>query len=862
MKGKRLLAAFSLAAAFVVGLTGCSSSSEHQQETVRQEYIENDNENGKENGEKGEDARQSQNVAETAGLDGITSFDIKAKYGTADSIEIAPFYNVQQDTAFLFHFNSSVNPVSAITVHTDAKCQQDSMVYQINDGYHTDDGMDVVVKPGEPVLNAGKEKLENYNWGYAPIYYLCIRYDLESEKVQKLENPVIVPFTVKAKVSTPNVSSCVNTQGQFEIQWDKVTDAVSYNIYEASGTKEISETEGLCRAECAYIGDHLNLLASVDAEQNSFCDFHCDGTGNTLVLENGYVSQENFYDVGTYYVTAVDKDGNESLFSFPAEGKQFKANLPKSFDNQSVFQMSDGAATVLPESVPVKMADGSSVSFPISYRKLSMENGCASYEYAIAGTMLKGLIKYMAEDGQYKDEILSSLKLETAAYQMNNTIRIIPENTINTSQSGYAVLCTVSDYPKNGSKAEYSQDIYYKRADMEAARVVRDGKYPEGAEPLGIFTNGQDETISRKDMECSSTSSFGGVPENKNNDCYETEFMIFADSAEEEYLAICMSDAAEEISLADFPKLQNMEYLSDVVYKVIYQNPYIMGVDSFGYDADAGVLYVTYTEEKKIIKEKQNKVKAEAESIISQITDKEMSDEDKVFAVWNYLEASTVYNHAACEAAAANGFKDMAGYNDSFTVYGIICEKTGVCQSYMYAVKLLCQMAGVECRSLTGYIQNNLPHGWNAVMLDGQWYWLDATNAEQNSGVPYFIYQTSSEFAADSWNYVLNDEYALDNELAFAETENMDKDWYAAKGLFAENHQEILDIIRDKIAECNGTLYIKCTFIPSVNDTEFVKGIGQALADCGYSDSEISNTRFGNAGQVMVIDMTGVEVGK
>ena len=109
----------------------------------------------------------------------VTVSDLKQKYGVENRQEYKPFYNVEQGTQFTFHFNSQVEPCRAITVHTDSKCEESSTVYQINDGYKTDTGVDVVVKAGSPVLNCDTHSggsLANYNWGYAPIYYMCIRY--------------------------------------------------------------------------------------------------------------------------------------------------------------------------------------------------------------------------------------------------------------------------------------------------------------------------------------------------------------------------------------------------------------------------------------------------------------------------------------------------------------------------------------------------------------------------------------------------------------------------------------------------------------------------------------------------------------
>ena len=59
---------------------------------------------------------------------------------------------------------------------------------------------------------------------------------------------------------------------------------------------------------------------------------------------------------------------------------------------------------------------------------------------------------------------------------------------------------------------------------------------------------------------------------------------------------------------------------------------------------------------------------------------------------------------------------DFAGvdakFNDSFTPYGVLLNKTGVCSSYAGAFKLLAQQAGLECIVVTGNLDSELPtHG-------------------------------------------------------------------------------------------------------------------------------------------------------
>ena len=58
------------------------------------------------------------------------------------------------------------------------------------------------------------------------------------------------------------------------------------------------------------------------------------------------------------------------------------------------------------------------------------------------------------------------------------------------------------------------------------------------------------------------------------------------------------------------------------------------------------------------------------------------------------------------------------------SAYGALVDGQSVCQGYALAYKLLLDRTGVECVTVTS---DDLNHMWNAVCLDGQWYYVDVT---------------------------------------------------------------------------------------------------------------------------------------
>ena len=884
---------------------------------------------------------------------GITVKSIKDKYDTTDDYQIKPFYNVEQTTQFAFHFaNKDIEPCYAVTVHTDPKCDVNSMVYQINDGYLLDDGLTVVVKAGSPVLNS-EERLaggyENYNWGNAPVYYLCIRYDMYSQDAVQLEQPIIVPFTIRNDISTPNVEADIQTDGSFDLTWKPVKDAVEYRIYEANAARDMWGSDALTRAECGYVGDHLSLLATVDGDTTNFSDFNMDNTNNTLVIDD-YVVQQNFYALGSYYVTAVDAEGHESQFSTGICGWKYSNQLPKDFDSYSAFQGGTSSEPIIdfPEQVPVQMVDGTEATFPINYTKLEEDSDGAVYAYKIVGTKLTGEVCYRNDGGEYPNEVVSAASVPYDKYSVKNDINIIPDNTVSTVDERYTNtdLSEPVSFPEE-TKIVYDTDALYKRADIESARIISDGVYTENnpftigtykadgqtteyvpqesdttideevnenpieeevkeepvqeeakeepvqeevnEEPVQEEVNEepvQEEVIEEPAQEEVNEEPIGEKPDEEpaaeeEADWENTEitsdnlvekqietgkqemeeanaeavpdvnFIYFADSAEEEYLALMMIARQDYIDLSAFPCLQNQEYMVDCLMKVIRQNPFIISPTSFSGTSDPNVIHVEYEFDEQETIKRQEEALSEANSIIEQVITEGMSDEEKVMAIWNYLEANTEYDYAACEYGEEHGFDsaDMGQYADAFNIYGIMCKKVGVCQSYSYAYKALLALSDVRCVTLEGFLNKTLPHAWNAVNIDGQWHWMDVTNNAKTTGIPYYLYQTSADVAI-AMDYVLDDEYELNDKLNFVLSSDNSKDWYVQNNLYATDENELADALLHRYEMGATQMDGENALIVKYNQEltqETVDIVVQKLFDAGVGGEEL-NMRMGQIG--------------
>lgn len=845
--------------------------------------------------------------------------ELKKKYASEECFEIKPLYNLPKDMKFTFRFHSEIDPYKAVTIHTDRKCEANSMISVVSGGFSTPDGVDVLIVPSTPVLDC-VDRLDygSSTYGYAPIYYLCIRYDLDASIPTKLEEPIVIPFTIKGDVQTPTAYPGISQDGTFYVKWNPVDGADGYRIYEAYADADEYERLGsVPRRENAYVGEHLHLLAELPADQTEFHNFGKDGQENTILDTEENVYIQNAFDLNNYYVTAV-KDGKESFFSQEVSGWKYNNQLPKQFDSYYGFTRDGLNVTELPETVEIQMVDGSKTSMPINFRKIdgtyeTLEGGndTAVYEYDIPGTKLRGKITYHSENKNYPNEILSTIVPNYGMYSIDTGLDIIPAPDIPTIDeetigNRYVDLSKSAKYYKD-SMIIYDEEALMKRADMDAERLLCNGQYQQDPFSLnyvksyGIpmepvvdivveetsaevqMTESVEET-QRMEEESSAVETIESIQEttlessvdetqeelptqdeneitsvniieeqinstrdqvaNSNSEQYEVSgYPSFAASPEEEFVAENMINRNEQFSVQAFPKLQDMEILQDVLMKVYYQNPYVFGFENAAYNAATKEVMIRYNMSKEEIQKRQSEVDQESDRILNKILTDSMTDEEKVEAIYKYLENNTVYDNEALAMAESNGFSDVSGFEDSFNTYGILCNKKGVCQSYAYTVNLLSKKAGINSIMLTGYMSKTLPHAWNAIEYDGKWYWIDATNNGKSSGIPYLLYQTSS-ITAEDMDYILDDGFELNSNLSYVVNVDDSKDWYVKTGLVANSEDELIEKLVSTM-EKGKVSAVRYTFNLQLDDS-FVIKLGEKILDKD-SHTDLNAIKFGTA---------------
>lgn len=699
-----------------------------------------------------------------AGDVSLTAADVKLKYANTSYDTVQTLYNMAEDQVFDFTFKMNwldlhISEGDLVTFHTDSSCLEESRVSTYFDIVENEEGFTISYSPISALLETiynEKDELENEHpvWGNAPVYYMAIRYDMEATQLTPLDTPKIIPFTIRHEVPAPEARGVVDSNGCFSLTWEPVEGAEEYRIYNlVDGSQWTgSSNEPVNGAKSGYMSCSLQYVASTT--DTTFKDFDGRGTDSIhmfhrSVSDRQYCIGQNLVLNGEYYVSAV-VDGKESGFACAIETADLKIPYELAPECDIMFEDYETIAD-LPLTLDVLNIDGSISTRNVKYT-FQMENTyledvqVPEYAFWVEGTLLTGCVDVINEpEGGYPEQI----------GEVSPTGTVIPENNISSQPD-------IDTYaPKEGESLDVADVLEEQAREME------------------------------RDMEEDDQLSVPSL---------EDDYMVFADSAEEEWLALNMISGESAISVKAFPSLQQPKTLVDTFNKVYYQNPYIMSASSYSYDYDNKVLNIEYMYPQEESAQMCSQIYEEAVNILDEIITDSMNDEEKRFAIYKYLEANCQYDYDALSEAEENNYKMTADMQnkDSFNAYGIIVNKKGVCQSFALAYKLLCSMSGVECNVMTGYLNGNLPHAWNTVKIDDAWYQIDSTNNANVSNIPYLLYNGDSDTAAKT-GFNADKMYELDHQLSDYESYNDEYEYYHSNGLYAEELTEYLDILDSEL---------------------------------------------------------------
>lgn len=122
---------------------------------------------------------------------------------------------------------------------------------------------------------------------------------------------------------------------------------------------------------------------------------------------------------------------------------------------------------------------------------------------------------------------------------------------------------------------------------------------------------------------------------------------------------------------------------------------------------------ITLNIEKLYTKEEIDAVNKKIDEIIKDYLKDDMSTEDKILIIHDYIVNNTKY-----DIDAVNGVSSYTSYNS----YGTLIEGYSTCNGYADSMALFLDRLGVK-----NFRVASSTHVWNAVYLNNEWFHIDAT---------------------------------------------------------------------------------------------------------------------------------------
>lgn len=180
----------------------------------------------------------------------------------------------------------------------------------------------------------------------------------------------------------------------------------------------------------------------------------------------------------------------------------------------------------------------------------------------------------------------------------------------------------------------------------------------------------------------------------------------------------CLEDGKSElyISIKNKSLKTNKSIIPQTIEKVINDYPELTHLKGYVYSNEYIKFNYIFSQVQMV--QMRNEVDKKAKEIIKAIIKPGMSDIEKEIAIHDYIIKNTRYDY---DSYQKNKIPDQ-----SYTAYGILIKKIGVCQGYAIAMNKLLNMAGIETKYITGTAKG-VPHAWNLVKIEGDYYHLDTT---------------------------------------------------------------------------------------------------------------------------------------
>ncbi|MGX7023466.1 transglutaminase domain-containing protein [Vagococcus hydrophili] len=710
--------------AFVLLATGCSVSQEEAKDTTKDLEVVSQVKE-KKTKEFDKNSKQiKQDETITMGIE----FDPKEKKMTnmTEVFEIYQDANLKQPVATQYEYDKEKNKISLKPPRIPVGSIGTLDVDKKDHGY-TDDTLMFYDKP-------------NTQWGRMNQLYLVTKVDVKTG--EKLPEPLVQVLNVDQKIEEEmKLSLELSKEGQPIFHWNKVKEAEYYYVI----SYDYKDDKGITFQ--GFVGDKTTDTKWQPENLNAFKTFKVSelerGTEENIKKYgkgNEPIKQETDSDT-VYAVVGVNADGTTAMsnmvkLSNISERIPLYEEVKKSFDEEGNTTITD--MSLLPSFRWITMADG---------------------------TLVQRLINYDLSKAKETEEVWGEYEKEDLSDLKSKRVKIIsiPYTVDGTKFKGVA---KVSKYNKDNWQAHLKQiDERQNKLKSKAGMINFE--------------------IAQKDVEIDK----GKLKESSKKATEKVKDQVTAHTKLSEYLAQQMLTRQEWIDISDYSETTSSDVLMDNFEEAMYQNPLILGVKNIALSKNGHMLIVSYEDNQKEFEKKQESIRKEVKEVAKKIVKDDMSDLQKEFAINQYLIETAKYDDAALENAEKNQFKNVdKEFNDSFTPYGVLVNKVGVCASYAGAFKLLADEVGLESIVVTGYLDGEVPHAWNKVKLDNAWHSVDSTNNDNELILNALLNapkKATKKILQEDERYLVDD-YLKDYE---ASDDDKDKEYYHVEKKFFDQKE-------------------------------------------------------------------------
>ncbi len=793
---------------------------------------------------------------------------IRSKYATSSLPEEynQPLYDLPHDHVFEFECSEEAGYIAydAFKVYDNSDYENvGGMVYNKN---IYEDGKIKIVPDGALFLNEnGSSNVNDGTWGSLNQLYLVQYIDLTTG--EKLEKPLVTPFTVEHEMQAPIIQQGVDEKNSYVLSWEPVEGAVEYRIYEHFGnegyklecktseaTVSVEEFESQKRTE-----EYLDLLMK-DLEEAGY-DTSLREEG--IAYMNKAVKYDDEMEDGYFVVVAVDSEGNQSGISNIVDVRDIAGQLPYTIAD-TVVEVDITDVNDIPAYVNVEMVDGSIQQMIIDF------HGAKTYTYeddelkmsiqaSVANTLFNDFLislhgmKYedvMADISvvvEREDELLSRVGGgDTPKVTRVNVTTQETEEKIEESRKSEVPPTKVPEVePTEEPTAEPTEEPTAEPTEEPTAEPTEEPT----AEPTEAPTAEPTEVPTAAPTEAPTTAVIDGEASEQVQlfqdvaadvqTCLQmlgtekVESVLYATNDLGAWMGMCMIAQSEVIPvpIEIFPDAANVDYVFAVLTEAFRQNPTAGMINNFGYSPEYQAIVIEYTEDTAVRLEKTQKELQAAYDIANQVTDSSMSDYEKVFALNEYFRINASYDFDSTSTEIEDNSTLSEQFIDAHTPYGIICLNYGVCESYSEAFALTARMAGLDAVCDFGTLHGGA-HEWNRVKVDDSWCILDVTNND----IDYFtngLLNVSEEqvegiLVSNNGAYLEHQNYAAEDET---------KEYYYMDGRSFEQLDDVAKEIAKQL-ETSDVAVVRVS--PDVTKEE----LGEVLKELVY-DHGVNYTKAG-----------------